>query len=283
MVYLSAALSYQGKLTESLTVVQKGLPVARESGDKKVLEQMLNSAASIIGGMGRYEEALKYFYECLAVARESKDKTMEYISLLNIGEAYVRSGEPDRAELPPQESLRLAGELKTDDPKTAGKSKKGAEMALLNLGAMEMARQHYQGALGYYERVRASKPESTLWVVSALQGMAESYEQLGDPQKAIELCNQAIPIAENAKSGVEYRNLLSELGVNQEKLGILRRRWKTKTKRQRCFMRAAASRMRNGRSKAALPISNAPWAKTTKRSNTTKRRSTLSKACARSR
>src|SRR5215471_1893936 len=140
MVYLGGALSYQGKLTESVAVAQKGVAVAREAGDKKVLEQMLNTAAGIIGGMGRYEEALALFYECLDIARETNDPVMQYMSLLNIGEAYVRSGEPDRAEAPLQKSLLLAGQLKTDDPKTSSKSKKGTEMALLNLGAMEMAR-----------------------------------------------------------------------------------------------------------------------------------------------
>jgi CHAT domain-containing protein len=219
MVYLGAALSYQGKLAESVAVAQKGVAVAREAGDKKVLEQMLNTAAGIIGGMGRYEEALALFYECLDIARETNDPVMQYMSLLNIGEAYVRSGEPDRAEAPLQGSLLLAGQLKTDDPKTSSKSKKGTEMALLNLGAMEMARQHYRAALGYYQQVYASKPESALWVVSALEGMAESHEQLGEPKKAIDYLDEAMPIAEKAASGAEYRHLLSALGANQEKLG----------------------------------------------------------------
>lgn len=220
MVYLGAALSYQGKLTEALAIVQKGLPVARQAGDKKVLEQMLNTAAGVVGGMGRYEEALGLFYECLDIARETNDATMQYMSLLNIGEAYVRSDDPDKAELPLQESLRLARELKPN-LHSSNPSKKATEMALLNLGGMEMARQHYRAALSYYVQVHASKPESSLWVVSALQGMAASYEQLGEPRKAIELLDQAIPIAEKAASGVEYRNLLSVLGVNQEKLGNL--------------------------------------------------------------
>ncbi len=214
MVYLGAALSYQGRATEALAVAQKGVAVARQAGDKKVLEQMLNTAAGIIGGMGRYEEALALFYECLGVARETNDPVMQYMSLLNIGEAYVRSNDTDKAELPLQESLRMAHELKPNS-----RSKKGTEMALLNLGAMEIARQNYRAALSYYEQVHASKPESSLWVVSALQGMADSYGQLGEPQKAIELLNEAMPIAEKAASGVEYRNLLSALGVNQEKLG----------------------------------------------------------------
>ena len=111
MVFLSAALSYQGRLSESLEIAQKNVPVARESGDKKALEQALNNLASINGGLGRYEEALGSFYECLDLAREINDSTMEYVSLLNIGEAYVRSDDPDKAELPLQESLRIARAL----------------------------------------------------------------------------------------------------------------------------------------------------------------------------
>src|SRR5215472_5189901 len=89
------------------------------------------------------------------------------------------------------------------------------EMSLLNLGGMEMARQHYRAALNYYEQVHVSKPESSMWVVAALQGIAASYEQLDQPAKAIEFLDQALPIAEKAASGEEYRNLLSALGVNQ--------------------------------------------------------------------
>lgn len=220
MVYLAAAVSYQGRLSEALEIAQKDVVVAHDSGDKKVLEQALNNLASINGGLGRLEESLDSFYELLDLAREIKDPTMQYVTLLNIGEAYVRSDDPDNAELPLQESLRLARELKPN-LYASNPSKKATEMALLNLGSMEMARQRYGAALKYYEQVHDSKPESSLWAVSALQGMAASYEQLGEPQKAIGFLDQAIPIAEKAASGVEYRNLLSALGVNQEKLGNL--------------------------------------------------------------
>lgn len=220
MVLLSSAISYQGRLSEALEIARKSVPLARESGDKKVLEQALNTLASNIGGQGRYEEALGYFYQCLDLAREINDPTIQYVSLLNIGEAYVRSDDPDKAELPLQESLRIARQLKPN-LRASNPSKKATEMALLNLGGMEMARQRYRAALDYYEQVQASKPESSLWVVAALQGMAASYEQLGEPQKAIEFIDQATPIAEKAASGAEYRNLLSALGVNQEKVGNL--------------------------------------------------------------
>ena len=53
----------------------------------------------------------------------------------------------------------------------------------------------------------------------SVTGHAASYERLDEPQRAIEFIDQAIPIAEKAASGAEYRSLLSALGECQEKLG----------------------------------------------------------------
>lgn len=220
MVYLSAAYGYGGRVLESYEITEKLVVLARETGDAKTLEQALNSAGGTAGGLGRYEDALKYLYECLAVARQSKDETMVYMSLLNIGEAYVDSGEPDRAEAPLKQSLLLAGQLKSD-PNQMNKSKKGTEMALLNLGSMEAERRHYRPALAYYERVHASQPESQLWAIAALQGMADAHEHLAEPRLAIELLQQAIPLAEKAASGAQVVRLTSQLGVNQEIVGDL--------------------------------------------------------------
>ena len=221
MVYLASAYAYEGRLTEAVQVARKNVSLARETGDKKALEQALNTAAGATGESGQYEECLSYLYESLALAREIDDSTMQYMSLLNIGEAYVRSGDPDRAEAPLRESLRIAHQLKRSDGLIDSYSKKGTEMALLNLGAMESARQHYQAALNYYERAYASHPQSTLWVIAALEGMAEAREQLGDPRGAIDLLQQAIPLSEKASTGLQYARLVSHLGVNQESLGHL--------------------------------------------------------------
>jgi CHAT domain-containing protein len=220
MVYLSAAYGYQGRLAEALDISQKNLALARDIGDKKILEQALNTVASVLGESGRYEESLSYFYEGLIAAREIKDAVMEYMSLLNIGEAYVRSGDPDHAEAPLQEALRQSRGLKNSDA-VSNPSKKGTEMALLNLGAMELARQRYQAALNYYEQVHASRPESPLWMITALEGMAEVHERLGNFQKAVDLLREAMPLSEKAASGLQYVRLLSHLGVNQESLGQL--------------------------------------------------------------
>src|SRR5262245_16327148 len=208
MVYLGAALAYQGRRAEALEVTQRNLALAREIGDKKILEQAFNTIAGVLGESGRYEESLDYLYQCLDVARQIDDATMQYMSLLNIGEAYVRSGDPDNAEAPLQESLRLARGLKPNGT-SSNPSKKGAEMALLNLGDMEAARQHDRLSLNYYEQVHVSQPESPLWVITALAGMAAAHERLGEPQRAIDLLREAMPLSEKAGSGLQYARLLS--------------------------------------------------------------------------
>jgi CHAT domain-containing protein len=219
-VYLASAYAYQGRLGEASVVAQKTLVLAREAGNTKVLEQALNTAAGVAGESGRYEDALAYLYECLDLARKIGDATMQYMAQLNMGEAYLRVGDLDKAESPLLESLRLAGTLKHSDT-VSNPSKKATEMALLNLGEMEYARRHYQAALGYYERVHASRPQSPLWVITALQGMANCYEKLGEPEKAIDLFQEALPLSEKAASGLQYAKLQSYLGLSQESLGRL--------------------------------------------------------------
>ncbi len=221
MVYLGAALAYQGRLAEASEVSQKMVILAREAGNKKVLGDALNTAAGVAEESGRSEESFAYLYESLDVGREIGDPVRPYMALLNIGELYVRVGDPDKAEAPLQESLRLGREIK-HSAVIRNPSKKAVEMALAYLGEMELARQRYPAALRYYQQVYASRPESPLWVITALQGMAEAEEQLGDHQKAIELLREAMPLAEKAGAGLPYAFIVSDLGRSQESLGQLK-------------------------------------------------------------
>ena len=81
-MYLGAGLAAEGKLNEAIEVSKKGVENARESGDKRILEQALNTEAGCVGEAGRYEEALALFYEIHEIARATSDQTMEYMSLL---------------------------------------------------------------------------------------------------------------------------------------------------------------------------------------------------------
>lgn len=221
MVYLGAAISYQGKVNEALDVAQQALVVARDSGDKKTIEQALNNLGGMTGGMGRFEESIGYFYTCFDLARQINDPVMQYMSLLNVGEAYAVSGEPERAEGPLQQALTLAGQLDHGDAKSKAKSKKGREMALSYLADNEMTRGRYSDALRYYEAVNVSQPQTPLWAISALEGMATASQRLGRPQEAIPLFEQALALAEKSPGTFQIPDIVSNLGVSQEAVGQL--------------------------------------------------------------
>ena len=67
----------------------------------------------------------------------------------------------------------------------------------------------------------ASEAVPTSSWASALGGMAEAHEALGSSEQALELLEQAIPLSQKSATGVQYANLVSHLGVNQERLGQL--------------------------------------------------------------
>jgi len=219
LLYLGSALFYVGRSADALDAMQKAAALARETGNKKGLSRALNNIAGIYGEMGRFEESLSYLGQTIELARELDDPAMQHTALLNVGALYVRLGDPDKAESPLLESLRIGRELKHSDL-VANPSKFATESALQALGEMEAARQHYQLALNYLEQVRQSRPDRSQSMLEVLEAMAVIQQRLGNPQKAEQLLNEAISIAEKSGS-VSYWGAVADLGVSQEALGQL--------------------------------------------------------------
>jgi CHAT domain-containing protein/Tfp pilus assembly protein PilF len=219
LLYLGSALFYVGRSVDALDAMQKAAALARETGNKKGLSRALNNIAGIYGEMGRFEESLSYLRQTIELARELDDPAMQHTALLNVGALYVRLGDPDKAEAPLLESLRIGRELKHSDL-VANPSKFATESALQALGEMEAARQHYQLALNYLEQVRQSRPDRSQSMLEVLEAMAVIQQRLGNPQKAEQLLNEAISIAEKSGS-VSYWGAVADLGVSQEALGQL--------------------------------------------------------------
>jgi CHAT domain-containing protein/Tfp pilus assembly protein PilF len=217
LLYLASAYSYEGREPEALEVFQRTADLAREIGNRKGLSRALNNIAGVLGDLGRFEESLSYLYQCMDVAREIGDAPMQYTALTNIGRLYLASGDPDKAEAPLLESLRIGRELKHSDL-VSNPSKVATEASLLLLGDMEAARDHYQLALKYYEQVRESHPDNPQTVIELFESMAYVHQRLGGSQKAAELLQEAMTMAEKQGS-VSYAAVLADLGEAQESLG----------------------------------------------------------------
>jgi CHAT domain-containing protein/Tfp pilus assembly protein PilF len=217
LLYLGSAYSYEGREPEALAIFQRTADLAREIGNRKGLSRALNNIAGVLGNQGRFEESLSYLYQCVDVAREIGDMPMQYTVLTNIGRLYLASGDPDKAEAPLQESLRIGRALKHSDL-VSNPSKVATEGSLLLLGDLEAAREHYQTALKYYEQVRESHPDNPQTVIELLQNLAFVQQRLGEPRKAVELLQEALMMAQK-QSSVSYPAVLSDLGEAQESLG----------------------------------------------------------------
>ncbi|HKW34185.1 MAG TPA: CHAT domain-containing tetratricopeptide repeat protein [Candidatus Acidoferrum sp.] len=216
-MYLGSAYAYEGNQLEALEIFKRTADLAREIGNRKGLSRALNNISGVLANLGRYEESLAYMYQCMGVARELGDEPMQYTVLTNIGRLYLATGDPDKAEAPLQESLRLGRNLKHSDL-VSNPSKVATEMSLTFLGGMEVAREHFQVALKYLDQVRESHPDSAQTQIEVLNTMAVAYQRLGQYQKAAEVLQESMPIAEKANSG-DYVTLAANLGEAQESLG----------------------------------------------------------------
>jgi CHAT domain-containing protein/Tfp pilus assembly protein PilF len=219
MLYLGSAYYDQGRRPEALEVFQKTATLARETDNRKGLSRALNNIAGVLGDLGRYEESIGYLYQCLDVARALGDQPMQFTALLNVGQLYIRLGDPDKAEAPLLESLRIGRELKHSDL-VSNPSKVATEASLRLLGDMEIARERFQPALKYLDKVRESHPDNALAQIELLDSLAVAHQRLGEYQKAAEILQEAIPIAEKANSAA-YPLLVANLGEAQESLGQL--------------------------------------------------------------
>jgi CHAT domain-containing protein/Tfp pilus assembly protein PilF len=218
-MYLASAYAYEGRQLDALEIFQRTADLAREIGNRKGLSRALNNIAGVLANLGRLEESISYMYQCMDVARELGDQPMQYTVLTNIGRLYLATGDPDKAEAPLQESLRIGRDLKHSDL-VSNPSKVATETSLMLLGGMEVAREHFQVALKYLDQVRESHPDSAQSQIELLNTLAVAYQRLGQYEKAAEVLQEAMPIAEKANSA-EYAGLIANLGEAQESLGQL--------------------------------------------------------------
>lgn len=232
-MYLGSAYSYEGNEQEALEIFKRTADLARGIGNRKGLSRALNNIAGVLANLGRYEESLDYMDQCMNVARELGDVPMQYTLLTNIGRLYMATGDPDKAEAPFRKSLRMGRDLKHSDL-VSNPSKVATEMSLMLLGGLEVAREHYQAALKYLDQARESHPDSAQTQIELLNTMSVAYRKLGQYQKAADVLQEAMPIAEKANTA-DLATLIVNLGEAQESLGHLKEALATENRALRAF------------------------------------------------
>ncbi|MFT3821623.1 MAG: tetratricopeptide repeat protein [Rubrivivax sp.] len=105
---LARISEFRGRYDEALGFAQQALAVARQLGAPSHLAWALNAVGSALGSVGRFEPALQAKREALDLARRLDDGMLCFTLLNNIATHQHRAGQLDEAERGYREALGLA-------------------------------------------------------------------------------------------------------------------------------------------------------------------------------
>jgi tetratricopeptide (TPR) repeat protein len=108
LLSLARMAEFRGRYDEALGFAQQALAVARQLGSPRLMARALNAVGSSLGSLDRAAPALQAHQEALALARQLDDGVLLFTLLNNIASHQHRAGQLDEAERSYREALALA-------------------------------------------------------------------------------------------------------------------------------------------------------------------------------
>jgi tetratricopeptide (TPR) repeat protein len=213
LVGLGTMYGRSGDLPRAIASFEESLTVARQIDNPNAISNacymlahaLINEGAEITRGLALYEE-------CLAVAHTHGLKVVESMTLAALGEAYVLTGQIERAaELLPL-ALRVQREM-------------NATMAigwtLLYLGILHYRQANYHDAANYLlESLEMAPHGGAQYIIPmALEGVAGVLSMRAQPEPAARL----LGAAEAMRESINHQRAPIERGLYDEILATVRR------------------------------------------------------------
>lgn len=108
LLSLARMSEFRGRYDEALGFAQQALAVARQLGSPRNVALALNAVGSALGSLDRAEPALQAKQEALTLARRLDDDVLLFTLLNNIASHQHRTGQLEQAERCYREALELA-------------------------------------------------------------------------------------------------------------------------------------------------------------------------------
>jgi tetratricopeptide (TPR) repeat protein len=171
----------------------------------------LTSLGNAYQSLGRYQEAIAFYEQSLAIDREIGDREGEATSLGNLGNAYRSLGRYQEAIAFQKQSLAIKREIGDRD---------GEASSLNNLGNACNSLGRYQDAIAFYEQSLAIKRDigERGGEATSLNGLGNAYDSLGRYEEAIDYYQQALTIANDLQSSPLKAPIWYNLGNPLSKL-----------------------------------------------------------------
>ena len=205
LMHFGAVYRLRGEFSSSLTYLKQALAVFREIHDRKSEGQALNQLV-IVFSTTNPPAAVEYYEQALPIAREVHDRDLESSLLGNLGGAYHRLGQYDKAI----EYLTLALTIDRELNKRYGE---GAELNSLgqvyqSLGQYDRAITYFEQALVIMQELKDRASEGTV-----LHSLGSIYKDLSQYDKAITYYQQALSIDRETKNRDGEASVLNSLAL----------------------------------------------------------------------
>ena len=196
----------QGRYEEALAYYQQALAIAREVGDRAEEGTTLHNIGGVYHAQGRYEEALAYHQQALAIAREVGDRAGEGTTLTSIGLVYHAQGRYEEALGYYQQALAIRREVG---------DRAGEGVTLNNIGGVYDNQGRYEEALEYYQQALAIAREvgDRAEEGRSLNNIGGVYHAQGRYEEALEYLQQALAIRREVGDRAGEETTLHNIGM----------------------------------------------------------------------
>jgi two-component system sensor histidine kinase/response regulator len=188
MENLGWILYRKGDYANSFNFSRQGLKIMEELQDQPGIARSLINIAAISFEQKQYAAAIDNFKKAYKVSESIRDLKTMARSLNNISFTHVQLKEYDSALMYAQKALRVSEDLA--DPYMFGFSQR-------TIGDIFLARGDYHKSLEYFLPCLASalNDQNIFLITSTYHRLGKAYQQLGQPDKAIECLSQSISMA----------------------------------------------------------------------------------------
>ena len=210
-----------GDYEKALDYLSRALAIDKESGED--ISMVLNNIGTAYRTKGLlskkiedFQEAKRYFEECLELTRKTGDENTEVRALNNIGTIYADLGNITQESVYYHDALKFFQSSYEKAEKInnfEGMSQTLNNIALVhfNLENYEESIKHFQSAIDLALEIRS---DQILW--EAYLGFGKVYEEQNNFNKAIENYRASIETTENIRSGIVLEQLRAKfLGTDK--------------------------------------------------------------------
>ncbi|MEP7228850.1 MAG: tetratricopeptide repeat protein [Ginsengibacter sp.] len=191
----------KGDFANANDYLQKGLPIAKQSGDPSIIILTLTNLGLVQNNLSQYPKAINYLEQALDMARKTKDSTNLSLVFANLGQVSYFQGSYPKALDYTLQSLKISERLV--DKQATAQALTGVGNIYSEAGDQEQALSYLQRALKANEELGSQRDISIV-----LNGLGNIYRKQGKYEKAIDEYQKAIKIKRELKS--DYGVALNE-------------------------------------------------------------------------